>query len=47
VSLFLAGAGGLGIVVTILVHKLTTNDPYGLKAARREAALRASGNLTR
>lgn len=40
-SLFLAGAGGLGIVVTLLVHKLKTNDPYGLKAARREAAQKA------
>lgn len=43
-SLFLAGVGALGIVVAWLVHKLKTNDPYGLKASRRAAAEAARAN---
>jgi hypothetical protein len=43
-SLFLAGTTILGIVVVLIVHKLKTNDPYGLKESRRAAAEAARPN---
>jgi hypothetical protein len=43
VSLFIAGAAAFLMVVVVLAHNLKTNDPYGLKAARREAAQKARG----